>query len=247
MAAPLVGTAFTIPTVTEDDLRAFHHQHYHDAPAPKAFFSESQHGVTADSVTEELVEDDLGYYPDGAPRTLTDAQIELFRHTEIHSILRERRRAHERKLEELEDGEVDAGINDEHQPSQATPSSLAISGSHRELASPTGTAKPSSQTGQVKQNSNRNKKKRKNKSDLDRPNKRPAKKLKWDQYVPDDQDNPGAYTHRRLAREMDQVPAATSSVDLMYDDEEDDEVPTTGRDEPASTERKGRTLTTYGD
>ena len=34
--------------------------------------------------------DDLGYYPDGVKRTLTDEQIAMFRHSEIYSILRER-------------------------------------------------------------------------------------------------------------------------------------------------------------
>ena len=37
---------------------------------------------------EEL--DDLGYYPDGVKRTLTDEQIAMFRHSEIYSIMRER-------------------------------------------------------------------------------------------------------------------------------------------------------------
>ena len=34
--------------------------------------------------------DDLGYYPDGAKRTLTDEQIAMFRHSEIYAILRAR-------------------------------------------------------------------------------------------------------------------------------------------------------------
>ena len=34
--------------------------------------------------------DELGYYPDGVKRTLTDEQIAMFRHSEIYSILRER-------------------------------------------------------------------------------------------------------------------------------------------------------------
>ena len=34
--------------------------------------------------------DDLGHYPDGTKRTLTDDQIAMFRHSEIYSILRER-------------------------------------------------------------------------------------------------------------------------------------------------------------
>ena len=41
------------------------------------------------------VEDDdgLGYYPDGVRRTLTDEQIAIFRHTEIQTLLRERRKS----------------------------------------------------------------------------------------------------------------------------------------------------------
>lgn len=36
-------------------------------------------------------QDDLGYYPDGTKRTLTDEQIAMFRHSEIRAILRKRR------------------------------------------------------------------------------------------------------------------------------------------------------------
>ena len=35
-------------------------------------------------------DEDLGYYPDGVKRTLTDEQIRIFRHSEIHSLLRAR-------------------------------------------------------------------------------------------------------------------------------------------------------------
>lgn len=41
-----------------------------------------------DGVEEE--EDDLGYYPDGVKRTLTDEQIAMFRNSEIYSLLRKR-------------------------------------------------------------------------------------------------------------------------------------------------------------
>lgn len=34
--------------------------------------------------------DDLGYYPDGVKRTLTDQQISMFRHSEIYSLIRKR-------------------------------------------------------------------------------------------------------------------------------------------------------------
>jgi Protein of unknown function (DUF3807) len=48
-------------------------------------------------VEEEYAEDDdgLGYYDDGVKRTLTDAQIAIFRHSEIQALLRERRHARE--------------------------------------------------------------------------------------------------------------------------------------------------------
>lgn len=37
-----------------------------------------------------MEDDELGYYPDGVKRTLTDDQIAMFRHSEIYAILRER-------------------------------------------------------------------------------------------------------------------------------------------------------------
>ena len=35
--------------------------------------------------------DSLGFYPDGVKRTLTKEQVNIFRHSEIHGLLRERR------------------------------------------------------------------------------------------------------------------------------------------------------------
>lgn len=39
---------------------------------------------------DQPTDEDLGYYPDGVKRTLTDEQIRIFRHSEIHALLRER-------------------------------------------------------------------------------------------------------------------------------------------------------------
>lgn len=44
------------------------------------------------STGEGADDDGLGYYPDGVKRTLTDEQIAMFRHSEIQTLLRERRR-----------------------------------------------------------------------------------------------------------------------------------------------------------
>lgn len=85
----------------QDDLRVFHEKHFPHAPAPEHFL----HGVELEAdeeYDEEYCEEEdegLGYYPDGKKRTLTDAQIAMFRHSEIQSILRERRLRRE-------DGEV---------------------------------------------------------------------------------------------------------------------------------------------
>lgn len=69
------------------------------------------HGVVpATEAVEEFYEaedDGLGYYSDGAKRTLTDEQIAMFRHSEIHAILRKRRLRQENG-EVSEDGEAPA-------------------------------------------------------------------------------------------------------------------------------------------
>lgn len=66
--------------------------------------------------THEVVEDDwLGSYPDGTPRTLTDEEIAIFRHSEIQALVRERRLAKER------DGEAGPSKGDGETPASTTP------------------------------------------------------------------------------------------------------------------------------
>ncbi|CAO2656943.1 Nn.00g057460.m01.CDS01 [Neocucurbitaria sp. VM-36] len=105
--------ALDIPTVTVDDLRAFHAKHYPSAPEPEHFL----HGVESvpEAVEEydEADDDGLGYYSDGVKRTLTDEQIAMFRHSEIQAILRKRR-------QQREDGEV----SDQGGPSASPVSAL---------------------------------------------------------------------------------------------------------------------------
>jgi hypothetical protein len=69
-----------LPTITEDDLRTFHLKHFPATPLPQSFAS------TQDRDQEQ--EDELGYYPDGTKRTLTDDQIAMFRHSEIQQLLK---------------------------------------------------------------------------------------------------------------------------------------------------------------
>ena len=64
---------------------------------------DSSHAFQAQDVAEIKDEDDLGYYPDGVRRTLTDQQIAIFRHSEIQSLLREKRYEKERENLESDD------------------------------------------------------------------------------------------------------------------------------------------------
>ena len=43
-------------------------------------------------------DDELGYYEDGVKRTLTDEQIAIFRHSEIHNLQEEQRKKEEAQI-----------------------------------------------------------------------------------------------------------------------------------------------------
>jgi len=83
----------------QDDLRQYHAAHFPNAPSPESYL----HGAVAEAAQEEEAtqeeytyeDESLGYYEDGTERTLTDEQIAMFRHTEIQTILRDRRRRRE--------------------------------------------------------------------------------------------------------------------------------------------------------
>lgn len=124
-------------------------------------FSTNFLGPVEEEYTEDAEEDDgLGYYEDGVKRTLTDAQIAIFRHSEIQTLLRERRHAAEasaeaegRELsldpaadkEEAEDGEL---INEDTNKSSAAPS---ISNEQQPLSRKARKAEQARQKGYFKQ------------------------------------------------------------------------------------------------
>lgn len=76
--------------LTEQDLanlRAFHQAHFPSQPVPVL-----KTVPAGDPSLPNEVEPDLGYYPDGTRRTLTDQQIALFRHSELQRLLKARQR-----------------------------------------------------------------------------------------------------------------------------------------------------------
>lgn len=76
----------------QDDLYAFHARGFGATRAPAHLIpiegSSSDHRILENAGGEDV--DELGYYPDGVKRTLTDEQITMFRHSEVYSILRKR-------------------------------------------------------------------------------------------------------------------------------------------------------------
>ncbi|KAJ3539340.1 hypothetical protein NM208_g5528 [Fusarium decemcellulare] len=90
---PEVG--YEIPDVSKDDLFAFHEAHFSHAAISSfgsTFVSPPDQEHCQDDATYDLWEEDddgLGYYPDGAKRTLTDEQIEIFRHSELEALRKE--------------------------------------------------------------------------------------------------------------------------------------------------------------
>ncbi|KAF9875688.1 hypothetical protein CkaCkLH20_06620 [Colletotrichum karsti] len=130
-----------IPNISNDELVSFFESHFSDAAIQKFstdFLSPEKnagatdasvlyHGDVGEEDYYEEEEDDLGYYPDGVKRTLTDEQIAMFRHSEIEALRKEEEKTAERRAaapqQTLESGEVGDHVdtNDTetyHQPSK---------------------------------------------------------------------------------------------------------------------------------
>ena len=81
---PLI--VMNVPTVTPDDLAAFHSRHFSSRiGCPQRHLSQNLF------MQEPDTEDSLGCYADGMKRTLTDEQVAMFRHTEVQRLLKEKR------------------------------------------------------------------------------------------------------------------------------------------------------------
>ena len=88
---PISDGLAPLTLVTQEDLYAFHARIFgSSAPIQRSFTEQEVYDDATDKEISRAEDDDLGYYPDGNKRTLTDEQIAMFRHSEIYSILRER-------------------------------------------------------------------------------------------------------------------------------------------------------------
>ncbi|OAP63509.1 hypothetical protein AYL99_02736 [Fonsecaea erecta] len=80
-------------------LKVFHAAHFSGQPIPDLIarphnpVGQSESSPDVDTGNDNQDDGVLGYYEDGAERTLTDGQIKMFRHSEIQRLLSERRTA----------------------------------------------------------------------------------------------------------------------------------------------------------
>lgn len=114
----------------QDDLRDFHAKHFPHAPAPEHVL----HGVESEPAGEYYEEEEggLGYYDDGTPRTLTDEQIAMFRHSEIQAIIRKRRQQRDNaegsEEREAEESAAEGSSKVDSPAPQATPPTASEAG-----------------------------------------------------------------------------------------------------------------------
>jgi hypothetical protein len=185
---------------------------------------------------EDLGDDSLGWYDDGVKRTLTDEQIEMFRHTEIEQLLRQRRREAEEEEEDAEDEdddfyeptdepEVFQAYAREPQSPVSDASSLepelfvkAAPQQNRQIKSKPQLRKPSVQSNRSESTQGRGarsprSRQRKSEVPYDQRNKR-----KWESFIDGEDPVHGSMTHRRMVRELDSLKG--DSVAMDYGDDE---------------------------
>lgn len=200
----------------KDDLLAFQISHFGDDTKPDTWFVDAETALNFDPA---LNDDGLGYYEDGVKRTLTDEQIEMFRHTEMELLLREEQLRKEQDDGQIERIEPRAFGQPTRERSVSTSSNVSsVEGdllglAQAELRAPQlpdierklsrgdrSEASSCAASGQ---------KGRSEDIPYDQRHKR-----KWEGYIEDNDPVEGSLTHRRIVREMDEQHEA--SIDLDY-------------------------------
>ena len=180
-------------TLHQDDLNAFHARTFGPAaPLPDFPFTGPS---TCDEDIPDLTtqwEDNLGYYPDGNKRTLTDNQIAMFRHSEIYSILREKQVRKENEEADADDAPKILGTNVEAESGSLMP--LKVEEETEDATEIYDEENESISAAQVDLTPlSVNKKRKRN--------------------TADNGDRSGAFTSRRLARELDSASAQDTVLD----------------------------------
>jgi len=178
---------------------------------------------------EDLGDDELGWYSDGAKRTLTDEQIAMFRHTELEQLLRQQRLRAENEDDDddsYEPPEPDMPIM--RAPTPRSPVSDASSLEAELFVRKPKTTKPRARAKKKKKNhplSSQNENApfkaplspRSRRRETEVPYEQRYKR-KWEAYIDNEDPIHGSMTHRRLVRELDGQ--QSDSVAIDYGDDE---------------------------
>ena len=160
---------------------------------------------------DPLLEDDgLGYYEDGVKRTLTDEQIEMFRHSEIEQLTRDAK---------IEGQETTLRAEEELEPVSPASYGSSIEDGLLGLAQAESLAPPrqpvqrqplqSSFSDTSHASTGQGRRKREEEVPYDQRHKR-----KWEDYIEENDPTEGSLTHRRIVRELDEQ--REQRVDLDY-------------------------------
>lgn len=220
----------------KDDLLSFQFSHFGDSTKPDTFFVDPEEALNYCPDFVDFDDDGLGWYEDGVKRTLTDEQIEMFRHTEIEQLMRKRRLAADEKAEEDDDdddyeppGPAEFGVSNAYGSEPQSPVSDASS-LEAELLSSAATKRPTQSRPQPQpkkkhSQSSRGKSVQSKGAVSPRSRKRKyevpydqRKKRKWENYIHNTDPVHGSMTHRRLVRELDGQQHKSVAID--YGDDE---------------------------
>lgn len=177
--------------------------HFGDDTAPENWFIDKETAIKG-----PLLDDDLGYYDDGVKRTLTDAQIAIFRRTELWQMKQEQK---EERAEEAEVGEERA-MSPVSDVSSLEDDLLAYATVKRRqhLSPPKQPARRPSRDSPSDSTTSTASRKRHRDEEVpyDQRHKR-----RWEAYVGDMDPEHGSLTQRRMAREMDEQQAEPVELD----------------------------------
>lgn len=171
---------------------------------PSPLFIQAEPDVQYDEYEEE--DDELGYYPDGVKRTLTDAQIAMFRHSEIQALIKER------EAHASGDTGSSRGTRSEARPISARKDFQRHNKQQQNrVPRKPRQAKARKKAAEAALDEAR-RRRRNSSSDLEEPRKKQF--LKEDQQDPDDFLSDGdEKTYRRKAREADEIKEALVELD----------------------------------
>ncbi|UPK98365.1 hypothetical protein LCI18_009300 [Fusarium solani-melongenae] len=122
---------YGVLSVSKDDLFAFHEAHFSQAAIASfgtTFITPSDQEHSQDDTSYDAWEeedDGLGYYPDGVKRTLTDEQIEIFRHSELEALRKKQAKESDTKTVGSSDEPMDLS-DDSPAPTQTEATSSAL-------------------------------------------------------------------------------------------------------------------------